>query len=286
MKTFGMLLMGILLLPACHSASEKYAATTETVEKAEMTPVSEEIMPEANMDIPAVPQPEIKRPDKIIKEAAIKFEVDNYKKAKKEIDSLVFRWGAYISKEDERYSAYQVTNTLIIRVLSKNFEKLLDAIGSTSKKIDYKTVNSIDVTEEYVDMEARLKTKREVEKRYYEILNRANTIEDILKVENEIRTIREEIEATEGRLKYLGDRVAYSTITLTLYQQLEYKYRPEKETRFFTRLYRALDKGWRGLLTFIIAIIHIWPLIVAIGIAWILLVRYRKRKRTKSTSKK
>ncbi len=286
MKTAVKFCLGFVLIVACQSSHKNYSVSPDMMEAGDISLAEEKTISAESESIPEAPEQVIKCPDKIIKEADIKFEVENYKKAKKEIDSLVNGWGAYISSEDENYSSYQVTNTIVIRVLNRNFEKLLDAIGNTSKKIDYKSINSVDVTEEYVDIESRLKTKKEVEQRYHEILKRANTIEDILKVENEIRVIREEIEAAEGRLKYLDDRVSFSTITLTIYQQLEFKYKPDKETRFFTRLYRGLDKGWKGLLAFIVALVHIWPLIIAGIIVWILLVYFKKKKQSKKTAEK
>ena len=70
-----------------------------------------------------------------------------------------------------------------------------------------KNVSVQDVTEEYLDIEARLKTKKEVEARYIEILkSKTKTVEDVLKAEEQIRIIREEIEAREGRLNYLKNQ--------------------------------------------------------------------------------
>lgn len=223
----------------------------------------------------------VQQPDKIIKEANIKFEVDDYKTSKQAIDSLVKRWGGYISSEDEYYSNTRVENAIIIRVHNTQFENLLTQLGETSKKIDYKTVNSIDVTEEYVDLTTRIKTKKEVEQRYIAILKKATKIEDILKVENEIRKIREEIEAKEGRLKYLEDRVSLSTINLNIYQTLQYKYQPKKENGFFTRVYKGLDKGWSGFLSFIVGLAYIWPLYLIGFFAYLIIRQIRKKRRAK-----
>lgn len=289
MKSSMLVCMLLILLTGCQSSykdrsgslglTRNYEAA-EAVEEAGVVEADEELIPADEKKLDEARPVKIKRPDKIIKEADIKFEVDDYKKAKKEIDSIVNRWGGYISKEDERYSYNRIENTIIIRVLNNQFENLLNAIGETSKRIDYKSVNSIDVTEEYVDIVSRLKTKREVEKRYYEILRKATEIEDILAVENEIRKIREEIEAKEGRLKYLDDRVSYSTITLSIYQYLEYKYKPKQVSNFFTRFYKALDKGWKGLLSFIIGLFHIWPVILFIAAGLWLYIRLRKKNKS------
>jgi hypothetical protein len=280
MKTVKYFLI-ILIACSCQSRHGRDSATTDFAKEGlSSTPAEPAEMLEESADIEKYNADyKIKQPDKIIKEADIKFEVDDYIESRKKLQDIINKWGAYISKEDERYTNFQITNTITIRVLSKNFEKLINDIGTVSAKVDYKTINAYDVTEEYIDIESRLKTKREVEKRYYEILRKAYKIDEILEVENEIRKIREEIEAAEGRLKYLNDRVSYSTVTLTIYQQAQYKYRPEHRTDFFERFYKGLDKGWKGLLSFIIGLAHIWPLLLAMGIAAYFIIRYLKKER-------
>lgn len=265
----------------CHQKSSSDDISLAISE--ESMPITRQLPPNRNVK-DDVKVEKVKEPEKIIKEADISFQVADYFFAKKQIDSLVKRWGGYISNEDEVSSNYRIENTIIIRVHQRHFESLLNGLGNTAFKVDYKKVNSYDVTEEYVDIQSRLKTKREVEKRYYEILKKATKIEDILRVENEIRKIREEIESQEGRLKYLSDRVSYSTITLNVYQYLEYKYKPSKESNFFTKSYKALDKGWKGLLAFIVALIHIWPVLLGGGIVLIIFMR-RKKFKTKSKTK-
>jgi hypothetical protein len=283
MKTVKYFLI-ILIACSCQSRHGRDSATLDFAKEGlSSTPAEPAEMLEESADIETHnANYKIKQPDKIIKEADIKFEVDDYIESRKKLQDIINKWGAYISKEDERYTNFQITNTIIIRVLSENFEKLINDIGAVSAKVDYKTINAYDVTEEYVDIESRLKTKREVEKRYYEILRKAYKIDEILEVENEIRKIREEIEAAEGRLKYLNDRVSYSTVTLTIYQQAQYKYRPEHRSNFFERFYKGLDKGWKGLLSFVIGLAHIWPLLLAMGIAAYFIFRYLRRERKQS----
>ena len=232
-----------------------------------------------NIITPEETEPVVLQPDKIIKTADIGFEVADYGKSKRSIDSLVKVWGGYISDENEYSTGYQIINNIVIRVSNKNFENLLNAIGKTSARLDYKQIHSMDVTEEYVDIAARLKTKKEIKKRYQALLQKTIKIDDILKIENEIRVIQEEIEAKEGRLKYLDSRVAFSTINLKIHQVLEYKYKPRKEINFFTRSYKALYNGWKGLLSFLIGLMHIWPIILLVAGGLVLYFRTGKRKK-------
>lgn len=216
---------------------------------------------------------------KIIKKARIGYEVDDYAVEIRRIKNLVNTYGGYISSEGEESSNYRIENSLVIRLPAEVMDKLMDTLTSGVKRLDYKTVTAQDVTEEFVDIQARLKTKREVEERFVEILGKAKTIEEILEVENQLRKIREEIEAKEGRLKYLENQVGLSTIDLHVYQTLDYKYVPQKGKGFGERLLQAMDKGWKGLLNLIIGIVYLWPFLLILGAIAFFLRRYFKRKR-------
>lgn len=231
-------------------------------------------------DVPAAKQKkEIEK--KIIKRADVGYEVEDYGAEINRIKTLVSKFDGYISSENEENSSYRIGNRLTIRVPAAGLDKFLDELTSGPEKLDYKRVTAQDVTEEYVDIHARLKTKKEVEARFVEILKKAKTIEEILHVENQLRTIREEIEAKEGRLKYLQNQVGLSTIDLNVYQTLDYKYDPPKSKSFWERMARSLDQGWKGLLSFIVGITNLWPFwLILIG-TFFLLRRIIKRVRSK-----
>lgn len=220
-----------------------------------------------------------KRNLKIIKNARIKFRVEEYEKSYQSILALVDEYDAYISSENAVNNQYQLYNDMEMRVLSDRFDLFLKALMKQALYVDYKKVSADDVTDQFVDLQARLKAKKEVEARFKSILNRANSIEQILKVENEIKKIREEIEAVEGRLKYLSDKVSYSTIKLYLYEETDYKSPPEKG--FFAKMANALMAGWKGLQTFIVGVFYLWPLWLILGGTLWLVLRLVKRKSKK-----
>jgi hypothetical protein len=142
---------------------------------------------------------------------------------------------------------------------------------------NYRNVTAEDVTDQFVDTETRLKAKKEVELRYLAILKQANKVADILEVEDKLRVIQEEIESVEGRLKLLKDRVSYSTITLIVYQKLDY--RPEPEIGFLSKLKEAFVNGWRGFVTFILGVMHFWPFVIIAGVALPYVYRRLQRKK-------
>lgn len=217
-------------------------------------------------------------PEKIIKTASVGIEVDDYKTEILKIREIVKANNAYISTEDEKNYSNSIYNNLIIRVKNEDFEKLIGLLTVDVKKVTYKNINSQDVTEEFVDIAARLKTKKEVEIRYTEILKQAKTIREILDIEEELRQIREEIEAKEGRLKFLNSQVDLSTINLSITQ---YFISDRYEPGFFGKIGKALSNGWDGLLLFIIGVMYLWPLWLVLGIGLYIMLRIIKRKRKK-----
>jgi hypothetical protein len=192
---------------------------------------------------------------KIIKTANLNIGVNDYYEAKEKVEEIIQSFIAYISQENERNSSNSIRNTLTIRVEQEKFDGLLQALEAEADKVESKTTNANDVTEEFIDMESRLENKKKVEEQYRTLLERADTIEDILRVNEHLRRLREEIEATEGRLKYLSDQSAMSTITLYMHQDYD-----KISYGFLYKVKNAFSGGWEGLLGFIIAFLYIWPI--------------------------
>ncbi len=213
--------------------------------------------------------------NKIIKTGNLNIEVENYQESIITIRNIIKQTQGYISNEEENHSSYQMYNTLTIRVPKEKFDDLLLKIEKSAYKVNSKNVNMQDVSEEYVDLTTRLKTKKEVELRYLDLLKQARSINEILSVENELRVIREEIEAKEGRVKFLDSQVGYSTLTLYVYQQYDNPYEPG----FINKITKALGTGWEGIKIFVIGIFYIWPFWVILGAFFIWLRWFLKRKK-------
>jgi hypothetical protein len=116
-----------------------------------------------------------------------------------------------------------------------------------------------------------LKTKKEVRERYIDILrNKAGTVKDVIQAEDAIREITEEIEAKEGRLRYLKNQVNLSTITLTIYQKVNFKEEPEiYEKPYFKKFVEALKNGWSIITIVVLFLANIWPILLIIGFIYL-----------------
>lgn len=211
---------------------------------------------------------------KIIKTADVSEEVKSFAKARAQLELILKKYEAYISSEKQNNSDYELSSSMEIRVKAESFDSILEEICAIAYRVNSKAVHTNDVTEEFIDIEARLKNKKQVELQYQELLKKANTIDEIINVNEHLRIIREEIEAKEGRLKYLQNQVSLSTINLYQYEKSEQAYRG-----FGQKLLDGLESGWKGILAFIIGITYLWPILIFVALLWWLIAWYRKKRK-------
>ena len=227
-------------------------------------------------DVKQANKPVMRTNDKIIKKGSVGVKVKDFDKQKHFFEDLIRKFDGYKSNENERREVSRVSNTIEIRLPNQNFDQFIEAISISDgvMHVDYKRTSAVDVGEEYYDLMTRIKTKKEVEKRYIEILRKANKITDILAVEDQIRVIREEIESKEGRLRFLKDRISLSTISLYVYQELEYDAPLVDKPTFWGKVAKAAFTGWNMILSFLLFLVYIWPIVL---IFIFTIVAYKKK---------
>ncbi|MFK7948521.1 MAG: DUF4349 domain-containing protein [Saprospiraceae bacterium] len=219
---------------------------------------------------------------KLIKNGRIGFQTDDLGKTHQQILLLTKKYKAYIASDETIKYHNQTTHNITVRIPANEFDNFLSEIGEGVKEFDYKEINTEDVTAEYLDVEARIKTKKELENRYLEILQKASTVTDMLEVERQLGAVRSEIESMEGRLKYLKNQVSFSTLNISFYKEVPYE-----GDSFVDRLGEGLGEGWQGLLMFIVDLTYIWPFLIIFGIVILLLRRFwknRKKNRNQVTT--
>jgi len=210
---------------------------------------------------------------KIIKSGSIRFETANVKETHKFIKNTVAELGGYIGNENVYNFEDRIEHTVEVRVPEDKFNLLIDKISSSVEKLESKNISTVDVTEEFIDVEARIKTKKELEARYKEILKKAARVDEILNIEREMGNLRSEIESLEGRMNYLKNRIALSSLTITFYEKVASPF------GFASKLVKALENGWTALLWFIIILVSLWPFIIlTLVIIFIILTIRKKRK--------
>lgn len=218
---------------------------------------------------------------KIIKTASTRYKVKDIGKALADIKQMLYTNDGYISelRYDKNYE--EKKNRFTIKIPKEKFDIVLDGIQKFAEETDYVNISTTDVTEKYMDAQTRLDTKIEVKERLEAVLRKnAKTVKDILATESQLRIIQEEIEVVQGKLKYMSNRVAYSTIQVEIYETIEYKEQPVAYKKGFgVKLKASLLTGWNFIQELLLGILSIWPIVILIIIGLIFFRRWRKNRK-------
>src|SRR5678816_1548460 len=159
---------------------------------------------------------------KIIRNAEITIEVSSTTDAQHQVTSIAETHGGFIvtseAKQLESNDPAQRTLDikLVVRVPSNQFGRAFDEIKKLAGNTPSENVTSQDVTEDFIDLEARIKTQKALEVQFLEIMRQANKISDALEVQRQIAEVRTDIEKLEGRKRFLENRSSLSTINVNI----------------------------------------------------------------------
>ncbi|GAB3956104.1 DUF4349 domain-containing protein [Spirosoma harenae] len=223
------------------------------------------------------PQPQATANRKIIRNGQLRIRVSDFTASGKKIEQLVQQQGAQITSSNETKTYNTIENALVIRVPASRFDALLTSVLKESIFTDTKTITAEDVTRRYVDVEARIRSKKAAEETYLRILKQARSVEDVLKVEEQLADIREEREVQEAELRQLKDEVALSTLNLSYYQQTDVALSPEEP--FYAQIWNNLSDGFRLIGNVFVGLFYFIPLGLVIGAVIWLFARWRRKRR-------
>ena len=200
---------------------------------------------------------------KIIKTATLRLEIKDFKKYNDYVHNAVKQYGAYVAQEDQNLTDEKSETTITIKVPVAQFENMMNKLPEDGKVVE-KKISTEDVTGEIVDTKSRLEAKKQMRFKYLEFLKQSKNMEEVLQVQNEINAIQEQIESAAGRLAFLSNQSAMSTINLTFYQPLE-GYKPTDATpSFLTRVSNAFRTGTGWIAELFVGLVSIWPLILIV----------------------
>jgi Domain of unknown function (DUF4349) len=112
-----------------------------------------------------------------------------------------------------------VRGTIVVRVRSGSYDEAIEALRNLGK-VEARTESGQDVSQEFVDLGARIRHLQAVESQLLELLDRANSVAAALAVQRQLSQVQLELERARGRLQYLDDRVAFATISLEIHEQV------------------------------------------------------------------
>ena len=200
-------------------------------------------------------------PDRyLIKNATMSVETADVRGGAKQLAEMAKSIQGYVSDSHEAVDGIGSRSvTMTVRVPYQQFESAtlrIEALG----KVQDKQVSAEDVTEEFVDTTARTRNLKKSEERLLNHLTHTGKLSDTLEIETELTRVREEIEKTEGRLRFLAHRIAYSTFNVT------FRETPHAQTvtpaESFSSGKTATDAG-RSLIVFLQSV---WSIAIWLGI--------------------
>jgi hypothetical protein len=209
---------------------------------------------------------------KLIKHGILTFETSDLTKAKAMVQNLCMQYKGYLGSENQHNFENRLQTDQEIRVPAENFDRLMQELESFAGKIESKSTNAEDVTEQFIDVEARLKTKKELEARYRELLAMAKNVNEMISIESQIGNVRSEIESMEGQLNHMKNQISFSTIKLSYFEI------KGTDFGFASKFAYSFKNGWNNLLDFLIVIIQVWPFLIGISLLTWFVSRWRKKR--------
>ena len=194
------------------------------------------------------------------------------------IESSSISGSNYYQKAKGTASTRDASFTL--RIPSRRFNELMESLSALGN-IPYSHIYTENVTSQYVDTQARLKAYQTQEARLLEMMELAESVEDVIIIEDRLTELRYRIESLQSTLNNWDRRVSYSTVSLTVKEVREYTPEIKEEPSYWQELKDALKQGFRNagqiikdLLVFLIEILPV--LIILIPVVWLLIWLIKK----------
>ena len=225
---------------------------------------------------------------KVIYTADLHIEVKSYQQTLQDIQEQVNELEGYIVEsnmyEDEDSTSKQ--GHVRARIPQEKFEDFIDFVEDGSSKVIESSTSGQDVTEEYVDLDSRLTSKRVVEDRLLSFMEDAEKTEDLLQISSDLANVQEEIEEITGRMKYLDDQSDLATVSIHIQEmntQLSSTGKDDLNTweqtkEQFMKSINFLISAFSSLFVFFIGNVPVFILIGIIGFIIFFIIRNIKQK--------
>lgn len=236
----------------------------------------------------------IENNQKIIKRASATIETTNFDESIEKINNEIIKLGGYLESSNTDGSSITNRNRnrrsdITIRIPSENFDIFMNGLHNIGY-VPYQDLSTENVTSQYMDTEARVKSLKVQEERLLELLKQGKELKDILEIESQLSDVRYKIESYTGNLKHWDDLVNYSTVTLYVQEVDEILIEVTKPKTLGEKMIVGFEKSVKNIIDFskaiIIFIVSGIPYIIIL-IPAILIIRYiiKKRNISKNNNK-
>ena len=219
----------------------------------------------------------------VIYQADLQLRVKQFEKTVQILEEKVEKYGGYIAESNvNKEGKEQMSGSIKIRIPQNHFQDFLHDAEGQAAEVVQRDILGQDVTEEYVDLSSRLKSKKVVEERLISFMKGAAKTEDLLKISSDLAAVQEEIEVIEGKMKFLENQTSLSTINITLYENKVIVPNLEKENlNTWEKTKKQFMKSTNGLLAALSGLVVFFignlPIIVIIAVIAILIFLYIKK---------
>lgn len=224
---------------------------------------------------------------KVIRNAELTIELDSPADAQRALSTIAERSGGFVVTSESRQgektrgSSPAEIVTVEMRVPAAEFDAVISGIRGVGGRVRGEKISGRDVTEEFIDLEARLRAQRALEGQVLEIMKRAQRIADALEVNAQLAQVRSEIERVEGRRRFLDNQSSLSTIKVTL--QPPAPLVAAETSGFAASVRRSFGDGVDAAAVVVLALVRIVvtliPIAVLICLPAVLLWRFARRNR-------
>lgn len=218
-KIFICMTMGLsVILTGCASNNSQHGASGQPMYEMDSAPIQSARLMGNQPELAKASHEVSEQSRQLIKRSWLTIGVKDLSQAGEQAKAIVERQQGYINNSNDTQGE---SLNLSIRVPQDQYASTLEQLRQVGEVIsDNESVQ--DVTAEFIDNKARLENLYKLRDRIQLLLNRANKIDDILKIERELNRTQSEIDRLEGRMKYLKGQVDYATIELTAEKQKTY----------------------------------------------------------------
>jgi hypothetical protein len=215
---------------------------------------------------------------KIQRNANLSIEVKNLDESVNKLNEIILLLNAEIISSNKGGADFgQPYSNIRIRVASNNLNSAIGEFKKLATKIISENIYTNDVSEEFIDTEARLNIMKSTEERFNLLLLESETVEEIIQVEKELMRIRGDIESLEGRLNYLSKTTDTSEINLNLNEKIPVTGESWKINESFTSALQNLSSFAKNLADFLINVIVFIPAIIVLAILIIIIRKFIKK---------
>ena len=202
---------------------------------------------------------------KMIETGLLELLVNNADQTAKDMQGIAERLGGFVSASN----VYEIsegikTGSVTIRIPASSFSQAMDDTKKLAIKVEHESVTAQDVTEQYVDLESRLRNLQAQEQQYLIILKQAVKIADIMQVSSKIDEVRLQIEQIQGQLNYLSRQVDMASLSANLTEEADVqvfglRWRPLYEVKL---AFRNMLASLQGYIDSMIKVIFSLPVIL------------------------